>query len=1044
MKQTSIQSCLLSSFSVHRDATAIITAERKWSYAEVLLQAVTITDLLQKKGLTAGKAIGVCMQQRLDYISPAIGIFLFRGIYVPLDPKLPDARLSFMMRSAEIDTVFIDQQLYRQRFEGRSVFNHIRFYFREDTPELKEVESGYVFPAWEASDPLYVFFTSGSTGMPKAILGKNSSLANFIQWEIKAFDVIASTRVSQFIHPSFDAWLRDVFVPLLSGGCICIPPGIENGIYETEIAQWIDRSGINLIHCVPSFFRFLNHPAITPNSYPGLKHVLLSGEQVAPLSLKNWFDVFGDRIALVNLYGTTETTMIKTFYKIKPADVRRPVIPAGQAIDAAGIVIIQENGNSCDPGSEGEVLIVSQDLSLGYLADPLLTAERFVEIQWQHSICPAYKTGDTGWVDEDGNLVIAGRKDRQVKLAGIRVELNEIENAAIGTQLLDDVAVTAKTEAGDVQICLYFTAARTVNTELLRARLADFLPDYMRPSFLLQLTTMPLLPNGKKDLNALPDPKETLAGVSVRAVTDTEKQIVACWAQALKLDEEKIGLQSNFFRLGGNSLQLLTLLSLILSKTNVRIPLDVFITKPTVADCVERINRDTGSDTDNFTAAPSANSYAVTRKQQRLFQRWQTNKKMIGLNMPVALEIKGDFDFDEMEGFFRNYIRSQEVFRTSFVQEEGTVRQVVHPEVDFNIDVVIAADINVMSCIKNCIKPFDLEKAPLIRVFIILMPDDRTFLVMDIHHIIIDAVSMKIFEDQLIQIYTNGKMEPPSLFYKDYAEWMAQPAQVESMLKQRVYWEREYNLQQQPLQLPYDAARPPVNTMEGAIYRFYSDSRLLSALDEVARLNAVTTFTVLLSCYYIVLHKLGNTGVIPVGIPASGRGHQKAADMLGLFVGELCLFIDIQPGMSVKELISVVHKKGVEAFSNQDFDYRDMLEMYPEFTVSPNRNAVFDTWFSYQVTDSSEIVLADNLSLVKMVNDNTVAMFDLLLRIYQTGDTLELRMEYYRHLFREETIASIADIYMSVLGIVANDIDLKIADITINDPAHRIAYQLPG
>lgn len=1003
-----------------RDAIAIHCGERRISYAELGTASFNVASLLQQTVAAPHTFIGVTMQHRADYIMAAAGILISRNVYVPVDGKLPRERIAHFIRSLGLQYMLTDRHSFEQVYDCGIDTPGIQFFLLEEiAPAAHDSQSR--LPEYLPDDPVYVYFTSGSTGLPKPVVGRNQSLLHFLEWEIRTFCPGKGIRVSQFIHVGFDAWLRDVFVPLLSGGCVCIPEKIDEGLYEQELEAWVDDAQVELVHCVPSFFRLLNNKNIHPGSYPSLKQVLLSGEPVPPASLANWFSVLNNRIRLVNLYGTTETTMIKTFYPIQPGDVNKKRIPAGQPIDHAQIILLNEQSRPCQPGEEGEIYLQSADLSLGYYGDEKLNAEKFCMLAYAAGNQRAYRTGDQGVFGEDGNLELLGRKDRQVKIRGIRIEPAEIENAVLMHQPVAEAVAIARHEPDEEAIiCLYYTSPAAGQEEIIRQQLAVQLPDYMQPSYIIQVDKIPLLPNGKADHRALPDPRSLIKDVQPAEMSGLAKTIIACWAQVLRLPVEKIGLQSNFFRLGGNSIQLLNLLSVILDQTDCRIPLEGFLKTPVVAYCVSRVGENHFTEADDFVPAAKKNHYAVTMRQERMYRRWLHNGTILGFNMPVVLEVRGDIDFTELEQLFKEYIRHQEVFRTSFVNTGEQVRQVVHDKVDFSIGIVVAGSDNLPAEVGKCIRPFNLAKAPLFRVFFIIMPDNRSFLVMDFHHIVTDAISMRVLEADMIALFAKQPLNSTGLFYKDYAEWMQLPAQQSRMQQQKTYWLSEFSDSPAPLSLPYDFDRPGTKTTEGKIYKFSADADLVVQLNRLAQEKSVTVFTLLLSCFYLLIHKLGNNTDIVVGIPTSGRSHQKTAGMLGLFVGELAMRVQVQEEMQMHDLIRAVHEKGVAAFANQDFQYRDLIEALG-LDGAAARNPLFDTWFSYQRVESPEICLRPDLTLVKLINDNTVALFDLLLRVYEVEDVFELRIEYWTKLFREETICQIAALYMQLLEQVAAD-----------------------
>ncbi|NIO83812.1 MAG: AMP-binding protein, partial [Candidatus Aminicenantes bacterium] len=224
---------------------------------------------------------------------------------------------------------------------------------------------------------IYIYFTSGTTGIPRAIIGKNKSLMHFINWEIQRFQVTGKYKFSQLTNPGFDVFMRDIFVPLCAGGTICIP-GDEIYSLPHQMVQWIDTRGIQLIHIVPSLFKVLTLGNPGEYHFQGLKYMLLAGEKINPHDLEKWYRIFAHRVQLVNIYGPTETTLAKLYYFIKPGDVQRNRIPIGKPISGTRAIILDQHMNICHPGMVGEIYIRTPYITFGYCNDPELTRQQFL------------------------------------------------------------------------------------------------------------------------------------------------------------------------------------------------------------------------------------------------------------------------------------------------------------------------------------------------------------------------------------------------------------------------------------------------------------------------------------------------------------------------------------------------------------------------------------------------------------------------------------------------------------------------------------------
>ena len=442
-----------------------------------------------------------------------------------------------------------------------------------------------------ADDPCYLYFTSGSTGKPKAILGRTVGLAHFIQWEIDSFGAAAFARVSQFTVPTFDAYLRDIFAPLCAGGTICIPP--SRSVFEpAALADWIERAGITLIHCVPTVFRLLLNGGLSAERFPQLRYVLLSGEPLLPSDANRWIRVFGGRARLVNLYGATETTMVKFCHRLPAVPIEDAFVPVGRPIPGTQAILLTEALDPCEPGTIGELYLRTPYRSLGYYKRPDLDGAAFVPNPFTGNTTDRlYKTGDFATLLPDGNFRLLGRTDGQVKIRGMRVELSEIETALAALPAVREAVVIAREDRpGDKRLVAY-VAGQPGTPEpdgaALRRMLGRTLPDHMIPSHFVVLEALPQTLNGKIDRQALPAPQPGRGVGHVAPRDATEATVAAIWAEVL--GAEHVGAHDNFFELGGHSLLAAQVIAKLRRIFSVDLPLRAMFEAPTVAGLSERL-----------------------------------------------------------------------------------------------------------------------------------------------------------------------------------------------------------------------------------------------------------------------------------------------------------------------------------------------------------------------------------------------------------------------------------------------------------------------
>ena len=606
MKHQSIQEMFSQTAARYRENTAIIDQDNQYSYGELEDRANTIANYLIANGAQKGSLVGILAKNSFHIISSMIGILKAGCVFVPFDRQLPRHRLAGMASLVAPEWFILESRFWPILsgatvdaatkatvicVDGEAVTNgeqHLtqavdfNNYFN---PEKPSVDS-------EPDDMAYIFFTSGSTGQPKAIAGRLQGIDHYIRWEQATLGVGEGVRVSRLLPLSFDGSLRDIFLPLCSGGIAIGPAPRDTVLQARKLVEWIEQHEINVIHCVPSLFRSIVNEMLTPERLPSLKYVLMAGEPLLPADVGRWMDVFGDRVQLINLYGTSETTMTKFFYFVQPADRERPSIPIGKPMDGAKAVLVNVKGRPSAPGMIGEIYIRTPYCALGYYNQPELTREAFIPDPFgEDSGETVYKTGDLARVLEDGNYEFLGRKDQQVKIRGIRVELGEIENLLRGHQGVHDVAVIDREDATAFKyLCGYVVLDEGVNPADLRDYLATYLPEYMIPSAFIPMQELARTVTGKLDRRALPAPGQSRAGLEESYVAPrnrVEELLAGIVGEVLSI--EKVGAFDNFFQLGGHSLLAMRLLTQAREVLGIEIPLRNLFEHPTVASLAGNI-----------------------------------------------------------------------------------------------------------------------------------------------------------------------------------------------------------------------------------------------------------------------------------------------------------------------------------------------------------------------------------------------------------------------------------------------------------------------
>src|SRR5262249_507324 len=549
---------------------------------ELQRRADRLTGTLRGAGVTKGSVVAILANDPAEAIASIIATLQAGAAFMPLETRLPPRRLAALLDQVRPSCCLIESQIWQGLREHLPAIEARVIYLDQDPGvDWNRSEGDDSGP----DDLCYIYFTSGSTGQPKAIAGRLKGIDHFIRWEIDSLGLREGVRVSQLLSLSFDGSLRDLFVPLSCGGVVCVPPSREQVIEAAQLVRWLEEQRVNVIDCVPSVFRAMVNVGMTADRLKGLRYILMAGEVLSSADVGRWMDVFGERVQLINLYGTSETTMAKFCHFVTSADRQRRTVPVGKPIEGAKAIIVDEKGRPCPPGAVGEIYIRTPYRSHGYYNAPELTEQILVPNQFSRDpadiIC---RTGDLGRMLEDGSYEYLGRRDQQVKIRGVRVELGEVESALREHEAVEDVAVVEREDgSGYNYLSAYLVLGKEVEVGQLREHAAERLPDYMVPSAYMVMTELPRTLSGKLDRRSLPEPDAVRAGNEPGdglIQGEVEEMVAGIWRKLLKI--ERLRRHDNFFQIGGHSLLATQLLSRVRDAFAVDVPLRALFDTPTI------------------------------------------------------------------------------------------------------------------------------------------------------------------------------------------------------------------------------------------------------------------------------------------------------------------------------------------------------------------------------------------------------------------------------------------------------------------------------
>ena len=549
------------------DGVAIEASGIECSYEALQRRAMAVTCALRKAGCVPGERVAVWTGDRAALVAVMLGVISAGAVFVPLEHDAPAERLRQRLRRLRARVLLHDEhtaQAAREYVADAGAHTCECIAIPGDDGVTHGVGVAITHRATTA--PAYIYFTSGSSGEPKGIVGSLDALADRIAWEIEAFSVQLGTRCSQLVTATFDPWFRDIFVPLCAGGTIVIPPDRPSRLEPERLLEWLRDARIEFMHCGPSLINALVSAPARIRRLPALRTVLSSGETLHVSLVRRWRRRFSKEVLLVNLYGPTEATMAQFCHRVEAVDTTRSYIPVGRPLPGVKVQLLDRDGATCAPGQTGEIFIGGRSLSLGYCDDPEATERAFVP-RGTDAQEIYYRTGDLGIEYEPGCYRLLGRIDDQVKIRGVRVEPREVEDALVGYPLIASCAVVARPDRnGEPSLTAYVVAETPYPPAVpeMRAYLGERFPPQYLPAAFMILKALPLTATGKVDRQRLPEcgtAAAPLANITLPPRNALEAALAEHWRAILGLPE--IGVEDDFLDVGGHSLSAMRLASAV-------------------------------------------------------------------------------------------------------------------------------------------------------------------------------------------------------------------------------------------------------------------------------------------------------------------------------------------------------------------------------------------------------------------------------------------------------------------------------------------------
>ncbi|WP_396931709.1 amino acid adenylation domain-containing protein [Mycolicibacterium sp.] len=1038
-------------------ALALTWNERSWTYRELDETTNRFAHFLAGRGIGPGKRVALLLPRSAEAIASILAVLKTGAAYVPIDPSAPAARMQLVLGDAEPAAAITTPEL-AERLAGMPIID-------VNDPGI-EAQPSTALPGPMPDDIAYLIYTSGTTGVPKGVAITHQNVTQLLA----AMDtkIAMAEQVWSLWHSlAFDVSVCEMWGALLYGGRLVVVPESVARVPE-EFHALLAAERVTVLSQTPSaFYALQTADALQPElgRRLTLHAVIFAGEALEPQRLRTWLDSHpGPR--LLNLYGTTETTVHASFREIVDGDTDSDVSPVGGPLADLAFFVLDQWLRPVPAGVVGDLYVAGPQAGLGYWRRPGLSSSRFVACPFGAPGTRMYRTGDLVWWGADGELRYVGRADEQVKIRGYRIELGEVRAVLASVDGVEQAVVIAREDRpGEKRLVGYITG--TAEPATVRAAMAERLPEYMVPAAIMPIDALPLTVNGKLDRRALPAPEFSDSDSYRAPTTAVEEILVGIYANILGV--QRVGVDDSFFDLGGDSLSAMRLIAAVNSGMNTRLSVRTLFEAPSVAQLALRIGGDDGQLAPLVPMERPA-VIPLSFSQNRLWFLDQLQGPSPTYNMAVGLRLQGHLNVEALGAALADVVGRHESLRTVFTAPDGVPQQVVIPaeEADFGWAVIDAAgwsQVQLDDAVSAvALHAFDLAAEIPMQARLFRVSDTEHVVVAVAHHIAADGLSMGPMVRDLGVAYVCrcAGLDPVwaelPVQYVDYTLW--QRAQFgdlndrSSLINaQLAYWQDALAGMPERLQLPTDRPYPPVADQRGATVSWQWPVELQERIAQLSREHNATGFMVVQAALALLLGKLSASSDVAVGFPIGGRRDPALDDLIGFFVNTLVLRVDVSGDPTVADLLEQVRTRSLAAYEHQDVPFEAVVER-----INPTRSLnhhplvqVMLAWRSMPGETSEDIAMAlGDLQVTQLPLDTHTARVDLAFSLSErwthAGDPtgIDGMVEFRTDVFDAASIQTLVERLQRVLMAMTAEPSRRVSSIDVLDAAEHARLDTIG
>jgi len=980
--------------------------------------------------------VGIILERSEKMIIAILAILKSSGAYLPIEPDIPEKRIQHMLNDTNVSVV-LTQKKY-QNLLNNQVPIFLDDFFEHQSESNKNLDHRN-----NASDLAYVMYTSGSTGKPKGVLVEHRSVVRLVK-NSNYTSINTSDNILQLSNYAFDGSTYDIFGALLNGATLyLITPDL---LYSIDgLCAYIAENNINITFITTALFNKIIDT--DPKVIACFDKIYFGGQDASLKHIKKALAYRKHEDSIVHVYGPTENTTFSTYYIVDNIEDNWISIPIGAPISNSQAYILDDNLNPVPVGIVGELYVGGDGIARSYLNRKNLSKEKFIDSPFIKGK-KIYKTGDMAKWLPDGNIDFLGRKDEQIKIRGFRVETGEIENTLLKhPSIIQTFIMPRVTHSGNKELIAYIVGKEKLNISTIRSFLAHDLPDYMIPAYFIQIKSLPLNINGKVDKNALPDPDSVGMDIGVAYEpphNDMETQLAQTWEHILH--RKPIGINDNFFALGGDSIKAIQIISHLKQK-NLKLEIRNLFLYPTIAELAGYISIDSNIyDNQNLIKG----FVPLTAIQSWFFENHKIDRHHF--NQSVMLFSNQRLQENTLKAVFEKIQEHHDVFRMKYITTQNEILQ-ENCDLDYPLDFktidLISSEnaIDEMAFAANNFQAsINLETGPLMKIVLFRLRDGDRLLII-IHHLIIDGISWRILYNDIVDIYGQYISETPcrlpskSCSFKYWSEQIRIYSNSNAFLQEKDYWKKIESAGIKALPKDYEAIEQ--TTFKSCQTLYFNLSRddtkdLLTQVNQAYNTEINDILLTALACCMKSWHKENKTL-----ISLEGHGRENILDLdisrtIGWFTSMYPVILEISDAHDIgyqikhiKETLRKIPNKGIgygilkyitSSENKEDISFRCTPE------ISFNYLGEFDDH-----NDDSLFVLAQESS-GNQLSLNSELIHNIEINGEIAAKQLQISISYNQTVYQHETIKRICDDFQKeLIGIIKHCMHIDDTEITPHD-----------